>query len=83
MPQTFVSPSFVLNPAKSLEQAIVETLSYSDVFDYPLTFDELHKYLVISVSKEEIKKFQKENGLTPDGIIGIKTLKKLSEIYPI
>ena len=55
MPQTFVSPSFVLNPAKSLEQAIVETLSYSDVFDYPLTFDELHKYLVISASKEEIK----------------------------
>ncbi|HCK65687.1 MAG TPA: hypothetical protein DHW49_05430 [Anaerolineae bacterium] len=55
MSQTFVSPSFVLNPAKSLEQAIVETLSYSDVFDYPLTFDELHKYLVISVSKEEIK----------------------------
>lgn len=30
---------------------------------------------------KEIKKFQKENGLTPDGIIGIKTLSKLSEVY--
>lgn len=56
MSQTFVSPNFVLNPTKSLEQAILETLAYSDVFDYPLTLDELHKYLVVPATKEEIKK---------------------------
>jgi hypothetical protein len=38
-----------------LEEAILKTLAYSDIFDYPLTFDELHKYLTMSVTKEELK----------------------------
>lgn len=29
----------------SIQKAILETLAYSDVFDHPLTFDELHRYL--------------------------------------
>jgi hypothetical protein len=29
-----------------LERAIVQTLVYADVFDYPLTADELHRYLI-------------------------------------
>lgn len=41
--------------SSSLERAILETLTYSDVFDYPLTFDELHRYLTIPASKEELK----------------------------
>ena len=45
----------MLNHTKSLEVAILETLAYSDVFDYPLTLGELHKYLVTSATKEEIK----------------------------
>jgi hypothetical protein len=29
-----------------LERAIIKTLVYADVFDYPLTADELHRYLI-------------------------------------
>jgi hypothetical protein len=33
-----------------LERAILETLAYSDIFDYPLKLDELHKYLTTSAT---------------------------------
>src|SRR5688572_2889172 len=42
--------SFVM----SLENAILETLAYSDIFDYPLNFDELHRYLVVPASREHV-----------------------------
>lgn len=38
-----------------LENAVVETLAYSDVFDYPLTIDELHRYCVVSASRDEVE----------------------------
>lgn len=55
-----------------------------------LSWEEAHIQLIPVSSQEqlrnevnkEIKKFQTENGLTVDGIIGIKTLGKLSEVYP-
>lgn len=52
---TFESPRLISQTFSPLEEAILKTLAYSDVFDYPLTLDELHKYLVMSATKEEIK----------------------------
>lgn len=38
----------------NLKRAILETLAYSDVFDYPLKIEELHHFLVFPASQQEI-----------------------------
>lgn len=38
----------------SLARAILEALTYSDIFDYPLRFDELHRYLPVRADAEEL-----------------------------
>ncbi len=36
----------------ALERAILETLAYSDIFEYPLRLDELHRYLPLHTEAE-------------------------------
>ncbi len=39
----------------SLENAILQTLAYSDIFDYPLTIDELHRFLGAPSSMDDVE----------------------------
>ena len=41
----------------SLENAILKTLAYSDIFDYPLNADELHRYLGVPSSRHDIEEY--------------------------
>jgi len=38
----------------TLERAILETLAYSDIFEYPLRLDELHRYLPLQVEVADL-----------------------------
>ena len=39
----------------SLENAILKTLAYSDIFEYPLTAEELHRFLVVSAERYDVE----------------------------
>ncbi len=55
--------SFVVTNSQILQQAVLETLAYSDVFDYPLTFDELHRYLTASAPRADLAACLSDMGL--------------------
>jgi hypothetical protein len=38
----------------STERAVLETLAYSDIFDYPLRIEELHRYLSLPINRSEL-----------------------------
>lgn len=35
-----------MNDLLPVEEAIIHTVSYVDIFDYPLTLPEVHRYLI-------------------------------------
>jgi len=39
----------------NIERAALETLTYSDIFDYPLRLDELYRYLPVRTDKQELE----------------------------
>lgn len=41
----------------SLERAILEALVYSDIFDYPLRFEELYKYLSVPIVRSDLTSY--------------------------
>lgn len=44
----------------TLERAVLETLAYSDIFDYPLTLRELHRYLTVPATQAELESCLKD-----------------------
>ncbi len=65
-----------------LEYAVLDTLAYSDVFDYPLMLGELHRYLTVSATLPELIECLKhcENVEFRDGFY---FLKGRDEIVPL
>src|SRR5207245_3973754 len=51
----------------ALERAIVQTVAYADVFDYPLTADEVHRYLIgVPASRGSVRTSLGTPRLIPD-----------------
>lgn len=61
-PRGLFTPDFA--PA-SLEQAIVRAVAYSDVFDYPLTAGEIHRYLELPATLSRVQDILHHGRLVP------------------
>lgn len=89
--KVFGKVGFTLSQFNSLKSLIIASMMV-----YPIRFDHVYPHyefstktcpcfnpykLIVTPLEKTIKKFQKINGLTVDGIIGPNTRKKLDEIY--
>lgn len=59
---------FESSPSRRLERAIVRTLAYADVFDYPMTVPELHRYLIgVQTTRPQLETALRQGGDRPRG----------------
>ncbi len=62
----------------SLECAILSTMAYADVFDYPLTFEQLHRHLIgMRVSSDDLQ------NVLNNGIIASHQVSSFSGFYTL
>lgn len=60
----------------TLDQAILQTLAYVDMYDYPLTVDEIHRYLIArQATKSEI------SGALENGRLAARYIENRDEYY--
>ena len=62
------SPQVNLAAAPSIEGAIIKTLTYRDLFDYPLTAEEVHRFLIQQNSSREMVENTLEKMVIEEGI---------------
>jgi hypothetical protein len=73
--------------AQALERAILHTVAYADVFDYPLTTGEVHRYLIgLEADASEVHGALTERRLVPDRLVhrdGLFSLPGREEIVEL
>ena len=72
---------------RSIQHAIIEAVAYADIFDYPLTGVEIHRYLVaFAASRDAVFSALQTGGLIPDHLEerdGYYTLPGRAEIVAV
>src|SRR5438046_1496957 len=61
--------SGLINHQAALERAIVQTVAYADVFDYPLTVDEVQRYLIGVPASRGTVRGVLNNGRMPTALV--------------